>query len=168
MIQLKCVTGEMVELNSSTLSGSDLRELELHRLIARGQDFSRAVAINGKFRNAILHHSVFTEVDFSGANLINVEAFACSFKSAKFDGARLIGAQFNWSRFSGATFNESDIGGASFENCCLCNADLSGALRIGEANFSNAIFNEMTIWPNGFIPSNAELLTDMDGQPWGI
>jgi uncharacterized protein YjbI with pentapeptide repeats len=157
----------MVELDNSKLSGSDLRELELHRLIARGQNFSGAVATKGKFRNAIVHHSDFTQVNFEEANLINVEACACSFKSANFNGARLIGAQFNWSRFGGATFNQSDIGGACFENCCLCDADFSGALRIGEANFANAIFNETTIWPNGFVPANAELLTDMDGQPWG-
>ena len=167
MIYLKCVTGEIVELDSSKLSDSNLSELELHRLIARGQDFSRAVATKGKFRNAILHHSDFTEVNFEEANLINVEAFACSFKSTSFNGARLIGAQFNWSRFEDSTFSHSDIRGTSFENCWLCGADFSEALKIDEANFSNAIFNESTTWPHGFTPANAEFLTDMDGQPWG-
>lgn len=167
MITLKCTTGELVELHTTKLSGSDLRDLELHRLIARGQNFDSVNARGAKMRNAIVHHSSFVEANFEGSNLINLEAFACNFEAAVFNGARLVGAQLNWSRFPRATFVNADIGGATFQNCWLCGADFSCAERLEEADFTDAIYDDSTIWPANFAPVNGERYEDLNGMPWG-
>lgn len=166
MITLKCITGELVELNTPNLSGSDLSELELHRLIARGQNFDLVNARSVKMRNAIVHHSSFVQANFEGASLINLEAFACNFEASVLDNARLIGAQFNWSRFPRATFANTDLGGASFQNCWLCGSDFSLAKRAEEADFTGAIYDDSTIWPANFLPANGEQFEDMNGVRW--
>jgi uncharacterized protein YjbI with pentapeptide repeats len=156
----------MIDVDASTLSSANLNNQNLHRLIARGQDFCKATFVEANLRDAILDHSRFEETIFKSANLINCVARSCRFVKADFREARLLHAQLEWSDFTNSLFEGADVQGASFKNCWVCGVDFSEATGLAEANFENAIYDLSTKWPTSFVPTNAEQFEDMNGKPW--
>jgi uncharacterized protein YjbI with pentapeptide repeats len=76
--------------------------------------------------------TVFSEVDFSGADLTEATLQASDLRTAAFSGAVLTGANLRNSRLEGV-----EIPGARFERARLSNADLTGSVMPG-ASFHQA------------------------------
>ena len=75
------------------------------------------------------------------ADLMRADLYEADLRWANLRGANLSGADLRWADLRGADLHEADLHGAD-----LRGADLSGA------DLYEAIWNEYTIWPNGFDP----------------
>ena len=62
--------------------------------------------------------------------------------------------QFGFADLEGADLSGSDIDGAVF-NACQLQGSIMTCLNIERASFTGAIFDDKTIWPDGFDPAKA-------------
>ena len=63
-------------------------------------------------------------------------------------------SDFSFADLREANFEGADLGGASFKEANLCGANLLSK-RIVDADFSEATYDDFTIWPEGFVPVGA-------------
>ena len=143
-----CLAG--VKLNDEAIREvsffmADLREVEFVSRKAEGYGY-RAV-LNG--------------VDFTEANLENVDLSLCYLLGPKLTRANFRGASFERAKLSVRRVAEADFGEANFCGARWGGsvADPSGLMNscyeINEANFTGAIADAATGWPEGFDPEAA-------------
>lgn len=88
--------------------------------------------------------------DFTGATFNDSTDFRGSeFNAAIFNGARFYGADFRGADFRKAKLRGVKFSGADMSATLLCDTDLSGANTVG-ADFSAAVYDEKTIFPDSF------------------
>ena len=133
--------GSLPDLGSTQFQALDFTDLHLRGAIFAGSDFTGCVVVGSQFdacdlretrwsnvggdsrtymRNAKLcgmkaSSAIFTNVDFSSANLSN-------------NGRR---TQFNFCTFQECNFQDSDWTGVTFENCKFVKCDFKGAIWNG-------------------------------------
>lgn len=73
---------------------------------------------------------------------------------ANFRRANLQGADLRQADLSGAIFEEADLRGANLSEANLHRANLK-VVQLDGVALSNAKYNEVTIWPEGFDPQGA-------------
>jgi len=158
-----CLAG--VKLNDEAISHrqvsffmADLREVEFVSRKAEGYGFRAAL----------------TGVDFTEANLENVDLSLCSLIGPNLTRANLRGANLERARLSVRRVAEADFGEANF-----CGARWGGSVadpiggmmrscyEINEANFTGAIADAATGWPEGFDPEAAGVVFTETVGPGG-
>ena len=108
----------------------------------------------------------------SGLVHIDGEPIDCSYQNLSnvdlSDHTRLPKVDFRGAHLSGADLSGAGFSGANLAGANLCNADLSEAnlsgtnlkgAEIAAASFSAAVADRNTVWPDGFNPTNAGVVT---------
>jgi uncharacterized protein YjbI with pentapeptide repeats len=151
MIVVHFETGEELELPLECLAGSNLRGLELHRAVFDSLDLIKTDFSGANLRNASFNNSLLNGVVMRGAALMNAALIGAQIKAADLSGVMAVGADFSEADLSMSNLKDSDVGGASFIKANLCGVNF-GVRRMDGAFFFEAIFNEETVWPEGFDP----------------
>lgn len=87
--------------------------------------------------------ATFDKTDLCNSDLTDVRAI-----KARFVDAILRGANFDGADVAGADFRRADLRGANMR-----------ARNLDQAEFSGAVTDARTLWPNGFDASTAQLVT---------
>jgi cell division protein FtsB len=87
----------------------------------------------------------WARVDFSYADFYKAELQGASFRNAI-----LNDAQFRESQLQNGVLIEADCKGANFKMADLSGADFTGAKNLDAAKFNQTIYNDATIFPEGF------------------
>jgi len=98
-----------------------------------------------------MHKDSLAGADLRGATLTFI-----NIRNANFRGANLSGASFLGSFLAG-----SDLSNANLSNANLCIVNLRGA-NLSGTNLNGAIFNNKTVWPDGFDPIKAGAILSSD------
>ena len=101
-----------------------------------GIELPGAILKRANFERSRMMTAVFDLANLEGANLNNARPIGVDFENANLRGANLQGADVGF-----AVFREADIRGANMD-----------CLRIMDADFSGALYDEHTIFPNGISP----------------
>jgi uncharacterized protein YjbI with pentapeptide repeats len=86
-----------------------------------------------------------------GAALMNATLVGVQMKGADLSNVIAVGADFTEADLSSSGLKNADVCGASFIRANLCNVNFD-VKRIESAFFTGAIYNEWTVWPEGFDP----------------
>ena len=86
-----------------------------------------------------------------------VESERTNFEKAIFDNSMLMHSNFSNSSFKESDLSQSILRYSNFNNCDLRGCNLSCKI-IEECTFKNAIYDEFTIWPKGFVPAEYEAI----------
>jgi uncharacterized protein YjbI with pentapeptide repeats len=149
------------DLHGATLKGVDLSEADLSDANLAGADLTEAICIR----------SIFVRADLSGASLTAANLVGADLSQAKLTAARLgrvnmANADLSTADLSSANASKANMTGANIANAnfseanlvdsCLAEANLvgvvfSGALLDG-ADLAAAVFDDSTVWPDGFSP----------------
>lgn len=116
-----------VNFDKTNFSSSYLDNIKIYASTAKNSNFSN---IQGQFAN------------FSKTNL----------ESSKFDNAMLAGANFTGANLQNSTMDNILAYGVIFDDANLKGVSFLGA-DLEASSFKNAIYDESTIFPNGFAPS---------------
>ena len=126
------------DFRNQDLTGSRLRYVD-----GTNADFSAATLVSADLSYAILRDTNVSNADFKQADLFSAEVERTNLARAALVGADLRGAQFTDANFSGAN---------------LQNASLLLAAHLETASFSSeTLFNQWTVFPEGFDPRMAGL-----------
>jgi uncharacterized protein YjbI with pentapeptide repeats len=117
----------------------------------RGDVDAWAILTGANARAANFDDADLSEADLEGAKLQVSTFHGATLRSANLRAAHASGASFAGADLSGANLSGCDIGHARFEGAKLEGADMR-CLRIETATFTDASFDERTIWPDGFAP----------------
>lgn len=151
MITIYFETGETLDLSLDSLVNSIFSGLELHRAIFENFDVSGADFTGANLRNASFNYSVLNRAVMHGAALMSATLVCVQIKGADLSEAIAIGADFTGEDLSSSGLKNADVFGASFVRANLCDVNFE-VKRIEGACFSGAIYDEWTVWPEGFDP----------------
>ncbi len=108
------------------------------------------IAPGVKLSGANLEEMLLFELDLSNADFTGTQLSAATFKIK----INLSGANLQKADLVAAELKEANLTNADFAEANLCGADLAGAI-IANTNFENAIYDDETIFPEGFEPKSA-------------
>ena len=130
-------------LNLSFLSHGPFRftDASASGLDMEGADFSHSNFKMARFKNIAAPHALFKSIQANGAELIG------SFLDADFTNADLKNVKFGNSDLRGADFTDANLKGADFSLIPL--PQLTGII------LKDAIYDQSTLWPTGFLPKKA-------------
>ena len=117
-------------------------------------DLSNEYLVNAGLPDANLENTNFSATNLSSAHLSYANISNSNLTNTNLYSADMYFTNFSNSILQNANLSYSDMYYSNLKNANLLNADLSGALLIG-VNFSGAIFNSDTIFPDGFNPAAA-------------
>ena len=83
----------------------------------------------------------------NGANMEGINLSDAFFKNTKMVGCNLRGADLRRTQFDYCTLSESDLTGAD-----LTGAQLESPFQGGSTKLGAIVYDESTIWPEGFTP----------------
>jgi uncharacterized protein YjbI with pentapeptide repeats len=142
-----------LDLAGITLTGADLKRINLEMANLAGAEFSRInfAAANLKrtnFAGAKLTNVNFAGADlkasnFAGAKLTNVNFAGADLSWIELSGVNLTGCLFSWAKLTGAILQRANLAGADFTGADFAAADLAGA-RITGADLTGAKINKWT------------------------
>jgi uncharacterized protein YjbI with pentapeptide repeats/menaquinone-dependent protoporphyrinogen IX oxidase len=150
--KLRDVIMRGADLRETDLTGADLRRANLREASLGWADLERSNASGADLSGANLLGAVLDEADLSRANLSQATLNGARLRGTNLAEADLSRTDLNWADLSGANLQEANLSDAS-----LCWADLREADLTG-ANLSGAMYNEQTVWPEGFSPIGAGCL----------
>ncbi|TKC09078.1 pentapeptide repeat-containing protein [Pedobacter frigoris] len=139
-------TDEVLEVPYDTLVGVNLNNLGLHRAILEDMDLHDASFIGCDLRGAYLANSNLIRCDLSRTSLMT--AF---FMHANMKGARLHNCRAMFCNFAGADLDKADVLDADFSDANLCGTIMT-CININYAKFTNATYDDLTVWPSNFDP----------------
>ncbi|MEW4372560.1 pentapeptide repeat-containing protein [Paenibacillus sp. JQZ6Y-1] len=152
MITINCIGNDSIQLDISSLQGANLNGLELHRAILSHQDVSYSSLVCTNLRGAELFQTNLSHSVLTSALLMTAYLQHANLEYSNLSQARCAGADFQGSNLSQSTFTQADIWKADFTG-----ANLKGVImlceRISDAIFTNAIYDDSTIWPSFFDPA---------------
>ena len=149
-------------LSTASYGSRDLRKIILNRLDVSGWNFRNQNMTGARLRASVLVNAKFGDADLTSADL----------HLATLDGADLTGANLTDANLGSASLQNADATNANFALAVLLNADLSHAslqgavlntANLGTAELentvfdSNTVYNQWTIFPEGFDPVSAGL-----------
>lgn len=145
------IQNTIVQLNGASLNNAEFYKMDLSGINLSGADLQESVLLHidlpkSCFRNSILSKAKLGFVDLSEADLSNMIAIGASFTAVIFSKANLCGAIFKGIDPEAIHNKGIKERSASFEIC----------------NFQGAIYDNKTIWPDGFDPieNGAKLTND--------
>ncbi len=153
MIKIYCVDdgNSIIEIDGNTLSGISLRKRTMHRAMLFDQDLSKTDFTGSNLRGAFMNWSNLCQTIFEDANLITSYMSNAHLRESILVRARLNGASLDNANLIFADLSSTDVWGADFKG-----ANLIGAIckfdRYDKAEFEGAIYDDRTVWPEGFDP----------------
>ena len=154
MIEIKTELGSTITLELDSLEGADLSYHDFHRALLSNMKMRAAILKGATLRNACLNNADLRECNLNEAGLMNAHLRRSRLENTQMRGSWLTGAVLDGANLSNADLSGADVAAASFRNCQLQSAILL-VERIESANFDQAIFNDQTVWPEGFDPESA-------------
>jgi Pentapeptide repeats (8 copies) len=140
-------TGQSVR--GANVARADLSHMDLQRM-----NFSQAILDNVNLEGANISFAVFDDAIMTKAGLLGATA-----RSASFTNATILGADLRRVDLRGAVLVNADLRAADLRGAILTDAKIDGVRVDG------ALFDRLTIWPQGFDPSkHAARCADCD-QP---
>jgi uncharacterized protein YjbI with pentapeptide repeats len=152
-----------MDLDRSNLSGFNLKQALFEESSLDGADFRNAILVEASFIRSSLNGAVMSGVDLSSATIDLCDAENANFENANLSGSKLPGSNFRQANFKkanlskswlGSHYQSTDFSDVDFGNANLENADLRQAIFTGAnfsgANLSGVIYDDSTIWPEGF------------------
>ena len=125
--------------------------------------FMKSILEQATFVESFIHKCDFSDSNLKKVDFTNAEAEGniyswCDMKEANFTNASIKNSNFGSSDLRGANFGSSDLRGANFYGCDLRGANFTEAvfkkgILDAKPKFYKAIYDNKTIFPNGFIPS---------------
>ena len=109
-------------------------------------------------RYADTYQSDFTSADLRNSNLDHIIGRWVDFSWADLTGATFVDSSLFWADFDHADLSETDLRNADMRRANLQYADLRGA-DLTDANLTGAFANSKTLWPIGFVPYFAGVVT---------
>lgn len=143
-----------VDLTRSDLGYSDLEGADLHY-----SDLSQSFLLGVNLRGADLTGVWFVNAMLDGARLHQADL-----RSAVLWRARLTGSDLRATDLTAADLNGARLHGARFDLADLRGTDFTAA-DITSATFAGAVADDTTIWPGGFDPQQAGVLTAGNAPP---
>ncbi len=152
------------------LSQADLRGINLERAAFNWTNLYQANLFRSHLRRAAFNSANLVKANLGETDLTQAECGWANFSQANLRKATLYQAVFNQANLSGANLSEADLSQVNLRNANLKGADLSRAklyradLRqadlsgaiLDQANLTQTIYDERTIWPDGFVsPADA-------------
>ena len=162
-------TGVGCDLRGADLTGANLMGAYLIKANLRGVDLTGADLSGVKplinvgvkqfkyFTGADLTEADLTGAYLRGAYLIRANLRGAILKEVDFTGAILVKANLRWvdlrgADLTGAILTASDFTAADLSGAFLIGADLRGADHLQGANLTGALYNDETMFPEGFDP----------------
>jgi uncharacterized protein YjbI with pentapeptide repeats len=146
------LTGAHLEralLSGAHLEGADLFKAHLNAADLEGASLRSAGLLLANLNDTVLWGANLEGARLYGANLEGAALKGANLKDAGLTGANLKDAGLHSAVLSGADLTGSNLEGAGLEGANLEGANLQGANLRG-AVLLNALYDEATIWPNGF------------------
>ena len=76
-------------------------------------------------------------------------------QNADLSGVNLSGAQMRGVDLARANLSSAKLTGTNLSEANLIGTNLSGIEELNRANLTSAVFDDTTLWPNGFDPTEA-------------
>lgn len=130
----------------------DLSHLELIKIDLDDFRFNHASFEKAVLSGAFMHKTSVRQANFRQANLERARCSQMDATEADFTQANFKGAVAEGAIFKGATFERADLTGAILKAAQLQCANFTGA-NIGSTMLNEALFDEETKFPDGFVPS---------------
>ena len=138
------IVGNIKRLNREGVSNINLSRANLKGAFLIEINLQKAFLIGAELQEAYLFMANLSEADLRSANLHN----------ANLEEANLRGANLHNVNLGEAKLIAADLTGANITDTDLWAADFTGA-NLSRANLRGAIYNETTLWPEGFNPESA-------------
>ena len=116
-----------------------------------GIELPGAILKRANFERSRMMTAVFDMANLEGANLCDARPIGTRFSGANLSDAKLIRACCEGADLRGANLQGADVGFAVFRGADIRGANMD-CLRIMDADFSGALYDEHTIFPNGISP----------------
>ena len=126
--------------------------------------FVGSTLTNANFGSSDLYRTIFSWADLSGASLDHASGRWASFLGADLSTASLFQADLPWAAFNEANLTNANLAGANLKWADLSGADLTGANLLG-TDLTRAFANSETVWPTGFVPFLAGVVTWVNQTP---
>lgn len=130
----------------------DFSHLELAKIDLDGLSFNHACFEKAVLSGAFMQKTSLRKANLKQANLEKARCAGMDATEADFTEANFKGALAESAIFKGANLEKADLTGAIFKGADLQAANLSGS-NIGTAMLNEALFDEKTVFPAGFVPS---------------
>jgi uncharacterized protein YjbI with pentapeptide repeats len=141
-------------LERALLTGSHLEGADLFKAHLSAADLEGASLRGAGLLLATLNDTVLWGANMEGARLYGANLEGAALKGANMKDAGLTGANLKDSGLHGAVLTGADLTGANLEGAGLEGANLEGAnlqgANVRGAVLLNALYDDATIWPNGF------------------
>jgi uncharacterized protein YjbI with pentapeptide repeats len=141
-----------IDLSGAILIGADLRRSDLSMAILREAILSGADLRGANLTGANLTGAILTGAFLRGANLTGAILIRAFLTGAFLTGAFLTGAFLTEADLTGAFLREADLTEADLTEADLTRANLAGARGLMPEQAGKAIYDESTVWPEGFKP----------------
>ena len=166
---LKEIDLHQVDLRRADLSGADLSQAKLEQTLydketiwPEGFDYQNKgmyyIGPNANLISASLDSRDLSDSNLRGAELSKANLIESNLSQTDLSSANLSGAALSYADLSGA-----DLGSANLSDADLIGAELSHA-NLDEANLEDAIYDEDTVWPEGFDPKEAGAWLERDSE----
>jgi hypothetical protein len=117
--------------------------------------YLRGAELSGAFLSgADLFAADLAAADLRGADLGEAHLGSADLSGADLSRANLLGADLSW----------ADLKGACLRGADLKRADLRGA-RLQGADLTNAVYDDLTLWPEGYDPLTSGAMRAMPRRP---
>lgn len=135
----------------NSLTNKNFTNENFHRCILTNLDMNNSTFNYCDFRSAEMKCAVVDFAKFKYAKLIMVEGTWISCENAILQNTLILHSDFTF-----GNFKNSDFANAKLNNSIFNSADLRGAIMecesIENCDFTNAIYDETTVWKRGFNP----------------
>jgi len=147
--ELKVMCAKHVLWNHDVQGGeqADFTNMDLTDSYLVNSDLNGAIFKNTILNASTLGNGSYTQCDFTGAEMIGVDAVDAFFEESDFTGAKLINCHFLSSHFSQCNFTGADLSGSDFNLASLDNCDFTDA-NIEAAKLENARMDNCTGLPD--------------------
>jgi uncharacterized protein YjbI with pentapeptide repeats len=150
-MKITFVTDQEIEIPGDSLEGINLDGRDLHRVILDELNLTNASFVSAHLRGAFLYKGIFAHCDFSSSNLIVCHCKEANMQYANFQNSVAYSCDFSKADLRFANFQGSTINGAKFKEAMLQGAIME-CLGVEEAIWDGALYDEKTVWPDGFDP----------------
>lgn len=165
--------GARITTTSKFPQGFDTSVFKLVPTAVLNDASSAWAASSGGLKSSMMFHYKAPDYpipDFQGENLDEIIYVAAWLPESNMEGAslrltnlsasNLMGVNFKNANLTGAVLYDALLNNANFTNSRLYGADLRSAdltgAKLDGADLTNALYNEQTVWPHGFIPENTK------------
>ena len=154
----------LAKLNGADMSGANMSQTSLSSAQLIGADLSRANLSQANLVETNLNHADLSGADLSGAELLQASLTNADLRGVELSGAYINNADLYQADLRGANLSLANLWMANLKQANLRGADLSDAFLfdvnlngadLTRANLEGALYNENTIWPEGFDPDAA-------------